>query len=284
MRQLLLCFLVFALCVSAQQSLGAEKLRVLSSIRPLGLLVESLAGEWVESEVLLRPGDSPHHLALRVSQLEKLQGADLVFWVGPEFERFLVRPLARRDAQVSLSTLSAGSESANSHDHQAGERHLWLDPAIVREAARALGAELIRLAPERKQDFNQALESFLVSFDDQDAALRARYAKLDGAFISWHPAFGEYVSAYNLKQIGSLIEGSEHAPGARGLVELKQKASQASCLLVDVQEFQAAKHYASLLGLAIEKVDILGANPELENWFEYYQGFADSLTRCLGKE
>lgn len=271
---------LFCLASLSLQTNAADKPLVVSSIRPLNLLVQSLAGDVVRTEILLQAGDSPHHLALRVSQLEKLQEADLVVWVGPEFERFLLKPLRKQPSSLSfIGLLPAQAEEPNSHIH--GEQHLWLHPTWIYAFADALSQRLEALIPQHSEQLKTQTAAFKREFAALEQQLRQRFASSTGKFIAYHPAFNEYVSAYNLNQIGSVLEGSEHSPSLQRLAQLKKIASEASCLLADSAELEAAKRYATLLELTVKEVDVLGVNPELANWFEYYTRLSDVVLQCL---
>ena len=60
--------------------------RVAVSIAPLHSLVSALMQGVAEPDLLIPPGQSPHGYQLRPSETRQLSAADLVVWVGPEFE------------------------------------------------------------------------------------------------------------------------------------------------------------------------------------------------------
>ncbi|MGL4857109.1 zinc ABC transporter substrate-binding protein ZnuA [Plesiomonas sp.] len=82
---------------------------VLTSVKPLGFIASAIADGVTTTEVLLPNGASPHDYALRPSDIKRIQGSDLVVWVGNEMEPFLVKPLAEKDLsqQIQVKTLSS---------------------------------------------------------------------------------------------------------------------------------------------------------------------------------
>jgi len=261
-----------------------NKLVVLSSIRPLALIVEEIAGDFVSNQVLLENADSPHHLALRVSQIEKLKNADLVVWVGPDFERFLEKPLGNRRPQIALSRILIGTDETHDHlsesheDHR--ERHLWLNPDNIRTLAAALEQQLKILVPEHRNEIANNKIAFLNRFNALDKQTRSELSRFKGGFIVYHPALDEYVSAYKLNQVASVVEGSDQSPGLRKIVQLKTDARSAKCLIADIQEFEAAERYADLLNLPLQKIDVLAVDIGNADWFDYFAGLAKVLTQC----
>ncbi|WP_128291368.1 zinc ABC transporter substrate-binding protein ZnuA [Afifella aestuarii] len=106
------------------------------SIKPVHSLVAAVM-EGVGSPHLIVATGSPHDYALKPSDARALEGADIVFWVGPEIEAFLTEPLetiAPDAKKVALSrapgvTLLPPREDGafephdHDHDHDHGHEH-----------------------------------------------------------------------------------------------------------------------------------------------------------------
>ncbi|WP_104005353.1 zinc ABC transporter substrate-binding protein [Marinobacterium lutimaris] len=91
---------------------------VVASIKPLGMIAAALTEGVTETRVLLPDGASPHHYAMKPSDMRSLDDARLVVWVGPELERFLEKPLNQAGvAQVAL--ISGEAEGQAGHEHHA---------------------------------------------------------------------------------------------------------------------------------------------------------------------
>jgi zinc transport system substrate-binding protein len=72
---------------------AAAELRVVASIAPVHSLVAGVMAGIGEPVLLIPAGISEHTASLRPSQAESLAQASAVFWVGPELEAFLAKPL-----------------------------------------------------------------------------------------------------------------------------------------------------------------------------------------------
>jgi zinc transport system substrate-binding protein len=95
MRVLALSFLLATLPLGADAAPGDPAgLVVLVSIKPIYSIVAQVMQGSGRISVLLRGAASPDTYALRPSDTEKIARADVIFWVGPALERFLVVPLA----------------------------------------------------------------------------------------------------------------------------------------------------------------------------------------------
>jgi zinc transport system substrate-binding protein len=60
-----------------------KPLQLLSSIKPVQLIVAAIAGDRAQVDVLLPATTSPHLYQLRPSDRQALSDADKVFWIGP---------------------------------------------------------------------------------------------------------------------------------------------------------------------------------------------------------
>ena len=77
--------------------------QVVVSIYPIHSLVAGVMAGVAEPLLLVRGAATPHDYALKPSDAKALANADAVFWIGPQLETFLVKPLAT----VKLSWVSA---------------------------------------------------------------------------------------------------------------------------------------------------------------------------------
>ncbi|MCO6062351.1 zinc ABC transporter substrate-binding protein, partial [Pseudomonas sp. MOB-449] len=83
------------------------EVRVLTSIKPLQLIAAAVQDGAGTPEVLLPPGASPHHYALRPSDIRRVHEATLVYWIGPDLEVFLSHVLEGREApSLAVQSLS----------------------------------------------------------------------------------------------------------------------------------------------------------------------------------
>lgn len=109
---------------------------VVASIKPLHSLVAGVMRGVGEPGLVVGDNQSPHSFSLRPSAARSLEGADLIFWVGPDLETFLERPLATlgRNARIVALmdlpeirhvTMRAGGafEGHDHHDDDQGDGH-----------------------------------------------------------------------------------------------------------------------------------------------------------------
>ena len=100
---------------------------VLTSIKPLQLIAAAVQDGAGKPAVLLPPGASPHHYAMRPSDVRQIRSADLFYWIGPDMETFLVPVLQGRDkpstAVQSLPNMTLRHFGEGAHDEHAHHEH-----------------------------------------------------------------------------------------------------------------------------------------------------------------
>ncbi len=112
------------------------EIEVLTSIKPLQLIAAAVQDGVGKPAVLLPPGASPHHYAMRPSDVRQIRSADLFYWIGPDMEGFLAPVLeGRKRPSVVIQSLpgltlrhfgdAAGEHEAehDRHDEHAHEAH-----------------------------------------------------------------------------------------------------------------------------------------------------------------
>lgn len=111
------------------------EVEVLTSIKPLQLIAAAVQDGVGKPAVLLPPGASPHHYAMRPSDVRQIRSADLFYWIGPDMETFLVPVLKGREKPdtavqslpgMTLRHFGEGAHHAHAHhehehEHEHGE-------------------------------------------------------------------------------------------------------------------------------------------------------------------
>ncbi|MBB4264854.1 zinc ABC transporter substrate-binding protein [Roseospira visakhapatnamensis] len=132
-----------ALAFGAAPSRAADPIGVVASIKPIHALVAAVMGDVGTPHLIVKGGASPHTASLRPSDAAALESADVVVWVGPTLERFLVGPvetLGDTAASLRLETLDGltrlpmrlggpfekhvhGHDHDHDHDHDHAATH-----------------------------------------------------------------------------------------------------------------------------------------------------------------
>ena len=300
MSRLLVLLLLSLTALSAR-----AEVRVLTSIKPLQLIAAAVQQGAGSPEVLLPPGASPHHFALRPSDVRRVADVDLLYWVGPDLEGFLPRVLAGRDKpSVAVQELpgmtlrhfgqaesgedehhDAHGHDDNDHDHRPGslDAHLWLLPANARVIAARMAADLSAADPANAPLYQANLRAFEQRLDALDGRLKARLAPLAGKpFFVFHQAFDYFESAYGLQHAGVFTAASELQPGARHVAAMRErlKAAGAACVFSEPPlRPRLAETLSAGLPVRLAELDALGV--EARSYEQLLEELAGQLAGCL---
>lgn len=269
-------------------AMGAEKPLVVTSVRPLALLVEELAGDWLEVKQVLEPGQEPHHLSLSASQRRLLEEADLVIWVGPGLEGFLVKPLAGLDdnRKLSLEAFAEKSGLPGLGDPDF-DPHLWMRPPLVKAFYQRLGRELMSRYPERADELVTRLAEVNAEISARLSDIGNRLSPLqDRRYLVEHQAYGHFSRYFGLSPAGALVDVSGKEVGPRSFAGLAD-TGDVRCLMVEGwPASQRARRMAALLQVRMIAVDPLGEDVAGgEGGFNrYLDSLAGGFEACLTAE
>ena len=219
--------------------------KVLTSIKPLQLIAAAVQDGVAVPEVLLPPGASPHHYALRPSDVRKVQSVDLLYWIGPDMEGFLPRVLNGRTLPsvavqelpgLKLRHFTQDSASHEDHDHDEGDdhdhdhrpgtvdAHLWLSPHNARVIAARMAADLSAADPANAARYQNNLKGFNQRLDALDTRLKTRLAGVAGKpYFVFHEAFDYFEDNYGLKHAGVFAVAAEVQPGAQHVAAMRTR-------------------------------------------------------------
>ena len=303
-------FTVFLVLTSSLLSVTAAQadVRVVTSIKPLQLIAAAVQEGAGTPEVLLPPGASPHHYALRPSDVRRVQAADLLYWIGPDMEGFLPRVLKNRTLPVvavqSLPGLHLRHFAADSashdehheedhdehdHDHRPGslDAHLWLSSANARVIAARMAKDLSAADPANAARYASNAKAFSARLDALDARIKGRVAGIAGKpYFVFHEAFDYFEDAYGLKHAGVFSVASEVQPGAQHVAAMRARLTEVgkTCVFSEPPlRPRLAETLTAGLPVKLAELDALGADiPGTATGYEQLlNALGDDLAGCL---
>jgi zinc transport system substrate-binding protein len=267
----------FLLWVSLPAS--AVPLKVVTSIYPLQLIAESVLGTHGEVTTLLPAGQSPHDFALKVSDRRKLADAELLLWVSPALEPYLVGIAAeQRSVSMSDEPLSEASLAHREHSHQQ-DPHLWLSIYEVESFTHQLISHLAVLDPDNSNEYRANGEHFIEALQSIALAYPATDEVLPYAVA--HRAYDHLLESFSFPQPIVLSESPEISPGARSLWRASQSLGQGDCLIVDTSNSQRwLMTFAQRNDLTIKRVDLMGVQSGVSTYNILISRIAEVFESC----
>jgi zinc transport system substrate-binding protein len=261
---------------------GAQTIFV--SIPPQAFLVKRLAGDLVETEVLLPPGASPATYEPTPKQMAALDRSQLYLQIGTPFEGPVLAKVADLMPDVRIVDCRDGVElepiGGDGHDHEAEplDPHIWLDPERMKTIADTTAKALQDLLPEEGPEIEKRLAALHAAIDDTDARVAEVLAPLAGhTLLVFHPAYGYFTRHYGLIQRAVEVDGK--APSARRLATVVDENRQQPVQVLFVQpQFSrsAAERVAKALDCKLVELDPLAGD-----YLANLETMADRISRAL---
>ena len=236
MRALLLLSLTLVAAGCGGGGSSSER-TVVAAFYPLAWATEQVAGDSIDRVVnLTPPGAEPHDLELTPSDVETVEDAELVVYVGGGFQPALEDAIdGRRGPSLDL----LGGEA---------DPHIWLDPV------RFAGA-----VEELAQGIDRTADAVVADLDRLDADYREGLADCARrTIVSTHAAFGQLARRYGLTELSLAGRSPEAEPSPRELEELidKVRASRATTIFAEpLVSDEVAETVAREAGVAVATLD-----------------------------
>jgi len=234
-------FLAFVLI--ARGAWAAEPApKVVVSLKPIHALAAAIMENVADPVLIVQGASSEHAYALRPSQAAALADADLVVWVGPVMEDYLVRPLQSLPSHAKILTLidlprltrlayrrggpfePDTDKPATAGKPQQYDGHIWLDLTNAEVIAAAIRDALCAQDPPRAPIYRANWTKLDAQLRDLGNKLRATLAPLRGRpIIVFHDAYQYLEARYGLSVVGSVTVNPEIAVSAQRVEEIRAR-------------------------------------------------------------
>lgn len=274
-------FNIFILLIGILFSLNSCKNKpdnhkmVTVSILPQKYLVERIAGDYLDVNVMIPPGMNPATCDLNTGQLKKLYDSDLCFTIGylpfelthlyPVLETLKDIPVINHSGDVQLLSGSCSHQHDAEHEHGGIDPHIWLSPANVQTMITTIYRVLSERYPEQQETFKANYEDLS---RDVDSIARQAQQVLAGRthkeFLIYHPALTYFAGDYGLEQISIEDEGKE--PNPAHLKKIIDLAREKNIHMIFIQS-QFDSSNAESIAREIEG-QIIPIDPLAEDWIK----------------
>jgi zinc transport system substrate-binding protein len=272
-----LILVILAPTVSAAQG-------VFVSIPPQAYLVDALAGNLVQVDILLPPGASPATYEPTPKQMAVLDSAQLYLQIGSPFEGPILEKVAELMPELRVVDCRAGVElepmDGSGHDHDAGllDPHIWLDPRRMKIIASTTADALKALLPGEALGIEERLAVLHRAIDDTDARVAAVLAPFAGrTLLVFHPAYGYFTRRYGLIQVAVEVDG--RAPSARRLTAVVGELRHQPVPALFVQP-QFSRSAAERVANALD-CDLVELDPLAGDYLANLETMADRIAGAL---
>jgi zinc transport system substrate-binding protein len=234
-------FLIFIVLFGYTATSRADVPHVVSSIKPVHSLTAAVMQGAGEPELLVNGAGTPHTYSLRPSEVRSLSRADVVFWIGPDFEIFLQKPLRalaadalsialmdqppvtvlsnRRNGLLSASSQNSEGDKADAHTR---DGHIWLDPMNAIAMVRVIAQSLQQADAGNAKLYADNAAATISALEKLNSDLIGQLAPFQEApFVVFHDAFQYFENRYGLNAIGFVVDTPEQISSAKSVAMLR---------------------------------------------------------------
>lgn len=238
------------------------QVRIVATIKPLQMIASAITEGINEPEVLIPSAQSYHHFVLRPSSVRSIEQSELLIWVGPELETYLIDTIEQQvprkhvlqvlampglvvhhsgyDAEDNVEMIVPDEGAHAGHQHVSGsdiDPHVWLDTRNARVIAQAIMDQLISIDPASSERYLSNLASFERELDGLELELTSALQHPETPrYAVYHDAFRYFERQFGLRHDVVFVGNEDIQPGIRHMLALRDAVDERSigCLMEDV--------------------------------------------------
>ncbi len=208
------------------------RITVAAAFYPLEQIVRNVGGDAIDVITLVPPGEEAHEYEPTAQQLTALQDADMVVYLGNEFQPNVQKAIdslpssvRRVDLLQHLTLLPVAEQLPGTEGQPGGETlgdgsdpHVWLDPANMQAMTTAVVDELGTAAPSLVDTLRANGSAYDAALGVLDGEFTAGLASCTSTIlVTTHRAFGYMAAAYDLTQVAIAGISPSEEPSAKSL-------------------------------------------------------------------
>jgi zinc transport system substrate-binding protein len=224
---------------------ASQGMDVVASFYPLAEAAQVVGGSAVTVTNLTPPGVEPHDLELTPDQIEAIDTADVVLYMGGGFQPAVedaIGDATGRVIDVSASLRALPVPEGESDASLSADPHVWLDPVLYEQVVEQVRAALAEADPTHASAFSSNARSFENRIGALDADYRSALATCArNVIVTSHAAFGYLAQRYGLTQepISGLSPEAEPTPDR--LASLKDLVEREGVTTIFTEELVSPK-------------------------------------------
>jgi zinc transport system substrate-binding protein len=270
-------FVVLLLCLQSAAVCAAP--RVVVSIAPLQELTASIMHGIAEPDAIIEDEVSAHHFAFKPSHMRLLQQADLVIWIGRQFESGFSRvPDVLPGSARQLELLPALGITN-------GDGHIWYSPRLLVRSVEIIVTALTRLDPGNQALYRANADELVRAIEKWRRDQQAQWRNLRPRFITDHAFTFHFEADMGIKALATIHDQHDNHGGLKDLkrIESLLQSSPAACLLTlespvsPLSQNLAHKYQLRIVNLLLVETRMPESFPTLQRLDQ----ISESLRGCL---
>ena len=284
----------------APREAAEPSLRVLATLPDLWSITRALVGDLGQVQVATRPGQNPHDLEIRPSQVLLVRRAEILvrngleedIWIDPVVESSGNPRLLRGSPSVIESSrglpllkVPSGPVDRSVGDvHPSGNPHYTLDPGTLPTVTATIASGLARLRPDLAAGLEANRREFLARIEVQFARWREMLAPHRGArVVSYHDSWPYFYRAYGLIELGVIEDRPGVPPTPQHLATLVRQMKEQRARIVVLESWYPPDTAAAVARQAGARLVVVPQSPGAVRGTEDYIAHMDYLVTALAR-
>jgi zinc transport system substrate-binding protein len=218
------------------------RLDVVASFYPIYEAARTVGGSDVAAYNLTPPGVEPHDLELSPKQLDRILGADVVFYLGRGFQPAVQAAVGQRHDGHGVDLLAAlggNLRTVTSGESVQGgvDPHVWLDPVLMMDIVDQVRDAMVKARPADAASFRRNADQFDTKLRAIDQEFRTGLSACQHTVVvTAHGAFGYLAARYGLTQEPIAGISPEAEPDPKRLAELADLVKREAVTTIFTEE------------------------------------------------
>lgn len=180
-----------------------------------------------EPALIIKDHASAHHFAFKPSHMRSLQQADLVIWVGRQFEAGFNRVPDVLPPSAQQLELLPGLGIEN------GDGHIWYSPKLLLRSIKIIVSALTKLDPENRTQYKVNADRLIEAIDNWRQNEQTHWQNRQPRFITDHEFTAHFEADMGFTAIATIHDQHDTHGGFKDLnrIESLLRTNPAACLL-----------------------------------------------------
>ncbi len=246
-------------------------LSVLTSTSFLADIAQNVAGDRTQVQSLLPIGADPHAYQPAPSDVAKIAKSTVLIVNGVEYEHFMESLLENAGGERVVIEATTGltplqmeehadeAESTDSHGHEAGDPHMWLDPNLVITYVENIRDGLSKADPAGAETYAANAQAYIKQLEELDAFIKEQVETIPAdrrLLVTNHEAMNYFAARYGFSIVDSILpsfssEASASAQEIAAAVDAVKNSGAPAIFLGEVENADLANQIASETGVKV---------------------------------
>jgi zinc transport system substrate-binding protein len=182
------------------------------SILPQKFIINQIANNKVQVNVMIPPGGNPVTYSPKPKQLIKLKNSKIYFTIGVPFEKAWIDKFTSINPKIRIIYFGKNLKTDKNP-------HIWLDPIFLISEAQVVTNALSEIDPKNTAFYHKDYKKLIKKLQKTDITIQKMLQnKKQRKFIIFHPNLYYFAKRYSLKEIA--IEKNGKEPSIRYLLKI----------------------------------------------------------------